>query len=45
MGPAYGCGISVEEAAFLAALGEPYQQYVRRTHRLIPFLFLRPDVN
>ena len=39
MGAAYAYRISVEEAALLAALGEPYQQYVRRTRRLIPFLF------
>jgi len=31
--------ISVEEAALVAALGEPYRQYMRRTRRLIPFLF------
>jgi len=39
MVPAYAYRISVEESALLAALGEPYQQYLRRTHRLIPFLF------
>jgi protein-S-isoprenylcysteine O-methyltransferase Ste14 len=39
MVPAYAYRISVEEAALLNALGEPYQQYVRRTRRLIPFLF------
>jgi protein-S-isoprenylcysteine O-methyltransferase Ste14 len=39
MGAAYGYRISVEEAALLAALGEPYKQYVRRTRRLVPFLF------
>ena len=39
MGPAYANRISVEETALLAALGAPYQQYVRRTRRLIPFLF------
>jgi protein-S-isoprenylcysteine O-methyltransferase Ste14 len=39
MGAAYAYRISVEEAALLAALGEPYRQYLRRTHRLIPFLF------
>jgi len=39
MGAAYAYRISVEEAALLAALGEPYQQYIRRTRRLVPFLF------
>ncbi len=39
MVPAYAYRISVEEAALLAALGEPYKQYVRRTRRLIPFVF------
>jgi len=39
MGAAYAYRISVEEAALLAALGDPYQQYVRRTRRLLPFLF------
>ena len=38
MVPAYAYRISVEEAALLAALGEPYKQYFRRTRRLIPFL-------
>jgi protein-S-isoprenylcysteine O-methyltransferase Ste14 len=38
MGAAYAYRISVEEAALLAALGDPYAQYVRRTRRLIPFL-------
>lgn len=36
---AYTYRISVEEAALAAALGEPYQQYVSRTWRLVPFLF------
>lgn len=39
MAVAYGYRISVEEAALLAALGDPYKQYMRRTRRLIPFLF------
>ena len=39
MGAAYAYRISVEEAALLAALGEPYEQYTRRTRRLLPFLF------
>ena len=39
MAVAYSYRISVEEAALVAALGEPYKQYMRRTRRLIPFLF------
>ena len=39
MGFAYAYRIPVEEAALAAALGEPYKQYVKRTWRLVPFLF------
>jgi protein-S-isoprenylcysteine O-methyltransferase Ste14 len=39
MGIAYAYRISIEEAALVAALGEPYRQYTRRTRRLVPFLF------
>jgi protein-S-isoprenylcysteine O-methyltransferase len=39
MGIAYGYRIAIEEAALLAALGEPYKSYMRRTRRLVPFLF------
>lgn len=39
VGIAYAYRISVEESVLAAALGEPYQQYMRRTRRLVPFLF------
>src|SRR6266404_9906421 len=39
MGFAYGYRIPVEEAALTSALGEAYNQYVKRTWRLVPFLF------
>jgi protein-S-isoprenylcysteine O-methyltransferase Ste14 len=39
MGIAYAYRITVEEAALVAVLGEPYKQYMRRTQRLVPFLF------
>ena len=39
MGTAYAYRITVEEAALVAVLGEPYKQYMRRTQRLVPFLF------
>jgi protein-S-isoprenylcysteine O-methyltransferase Ste14 len=39
MGIAYGYRMSVEEAALAAALGEPYKHYMRRTRRLIPFVY------
>jgi len=39
MGAAYTYRISVEESALVAALGEPYKDYMRRTRRLVPFLF------
>lgn len=38
-GIAYAYRISVEESALVAALGDPYKQYMRRTRRLVPFLF------
>jgi protein-S-isoprenylcysteine O-methyltransferase Ste14 len=39
MGIAYAYRIFVEESALVEALGEPYKQYMRRTKRLVPFLF------
>jgi protein-S-isoprenylcysteine O-methyltransferase Ste14 len=39
MGVAYAYRISVEEAVLASALGESYKQYMRRTWRLVPFLF------
>jgi protein-S-isoprenylcysteine O-methyltransferase Ste14 len=39
MGAAYAYRISVEESALISALGEPYKNYIRRTRRLVPFLF------
>lgn len=39
MAIAYSYRINVEERALLAALGEPYKQYMQRTYRLVPFLF------
>jgi protein-S-isoprenylcysteine O-methyltransferase len=38
-GLAYGYRIPVEEAALASALGEAYEQYMKRTWRLVPFLF------
>ncbi|HEX2776224.1 MAG TPA: isoprenylcysteine carboxylmethyltransferase family protein [Candidatus Acidoferrales bacterium] len=39
MAIAYAYRIPIEEAALLAALGEPYEKYIRRTYRLIPYIF------
>jgi protein-S-isoprenylcysteine O-methyltransferase Ste14 len=39
MAVAYGYRIPIEESALVAALGEPYEKYIRRTHRLIPYIF------
>lgn len=39
LGAAYAYRIPIEEAALNVALGERYRQYVRRTWRLVPFLF------
>ncbi len=38
MAIAYAYRITVEERALLAALGEPYRQYMQRTRRIVPFL-------
>jgi len=39
LGAAHSYRIPIEEAALTAALGDPYKEYVRRTWRLVPFLF------
>jgi protein-S-isoprenylcysteine O-methyltransferase Ste14 len=39
MALAYTYRIGVEESALTDALGDPYKQYVRRTWRLVPFVF------
>ena len=39
MGSAYAYRIPIEEATMASALGEPYRQYMKRTWRLVPFLF------
>jgi protein-S-isoprenylcysteine O-methyltransferase Ste14 len=39
MGFAYAYRIPIEEAALTSALGETYKQYMKRTWRLVPFLF------
>ena len=39
MAIAYGYRIRIEESALVAALGEPYKKYIRRTYRLLPYIF------
>jgi protein-S-isoprenylcysteine O-methyltransferase Ste14 len=39
MAVAYAYRIPIEESALVAALGEPYKKYIRRTRRLIPYIF------
>lgn len=39
LGAAYAYRIPVEERALISALGEPYRQYLKRTWRLVPFLY------
>lgn len=39
MGFAYAYRITIEEAALASGLGDAYTQYMKRTWRLIPFLF------
>ena len=38
-GLVYGFRMRVEEAALLQAFGDEYRAYMRRTKRLIPFIF------
>jgi protein-S-isoprenylcysteine O-methyltransferase Ste14 len=38
VGIGYAYRIHVEEAALIAALGERYKNYMRRTQRLVPFV-------
>jgi protein-S-isoprenylcysteine O-methyltransferase Ste14 len=35
----YGYRIPIEESALVASIGEPYEDYIRRTHRLIPYVY------
>ena len=39
LGSAYAYRIPVEEAALASALGTTYDEYAKRTRRLVPFLF------
>jgi protein-S-isoprenylcysteine O-methyltransferase Ste14 len=39
LGGAYAYRIRIEEEALLKGLGSPYYQYMKRTWRLIPFVF------
>jgi protein-S-isoprenylcysteine O-methyltransferase Ste14 len=39
LGFAYAYRIPVEEAALTSALGDNYKQYMKRTKRLVPYLF------
>jgi protein-S-isoprenylcysteine O-methyltransferase Ste14 len=39
LGVAYSYRIPIEEAALASALGEAYKEYMKRTWRLVPFLF------
>jgi protein-S-isoprenylcysteine O-methyltransferase Ste14 len=36
---AYSYRIPIEESALVAVLGAPYEKYMRRTYRLIPYIF------
>ncbi|MFZ3217241.1 MAG: isoprenylcysteine carboxylmethyltransferase family protein [Candidatus Acidiferrales bacterium] len=38
VGIGYAYRVRVEEAALVAALGQPYREYMRRTRRLVPFV-------
>jgi protein-S-isoprenylcysteine O-methyltransferase len=39
LGSAYAYRIPIEEAALCSALGDTYKQYMRRTWRIVPFMF------
>ena len=39
MGIGYAYRMAIEEEVLVTALGEPYKEYMRRTRRLIPYLF------
>jgi protein-S-isoprenylcysteine O-methyltransferase Ste14 len=39
MSVGYGYRIPIEESALVASIGEPYKDYMRRTHRLIPYVY------
>jgi protein-S-isoprenylcysteine O-methyltransferase Ste14 len=39
IGAAYAYRIPIEERALLQGLGTPYREYMRRTWRLIPFVY------
>lgn len=39
LGIAYAYRIPIEESALASALGETYREYLKRTRRLVPFLF------
>ena len=39
LGSAYAYRIPIEEAALASILGDAYEQYMKRTWRLVPFLF------
>ena len=39
LGFAFAYRITIEEAALASALGKTYEQYMKRTWRLVPFLF------
>jgi protein-S-isoprenylcysteine O-methyltransferase Ste14 len=39
MAVGYAYRIPIEEAALAASIGEPYRAYIRRTYRLIPYIY------
>jgi protein-S-isoprenylcysteine O-methyltransferase Ste14 len=39
MAVGYGYRIPIEESALVASIGQPYKDYIRRTHRLIPYVY------
>ena len=39
MAVGYAYRISIEEAALATSIGEPYKAYIRRSYRLIPYIY------
>ena len=39
MSVGYGYRMPIEESALVASIGKPYEDYLRRTHRLIPYVY------
>jgi protein-S-isoprenylcysteine O-methyltransferase Ste14 len=39
MSVGYADRLPIEESALVASIGKPYEEYMRRTHRLVPYVY------